>query len=50
MLNGSRGYFDAARVSLVRPTSRGCTIEAACWFREAMGLGASYTTTAHKRA
>ncbi|MCP5110705.1 MAG: hypothetical protein GY953_07720 [bacterium] len=47
VLNGSRGYFDAARVSLVRPSYRGFTIEAAYWFSKAMDLGASYTNTAY---
>lgn len=47
VLNGSRGYFDAGRVSLVAPRSHGFTIDAAYWFSKAIDLGASYTNTAY---
>ncbi len=47
VLNGSRGYYDAARVSLVLPRWRGLSVETAYWFSKAMDLGASYTNTAH---
>jgi len=44
--NGSRGYYDAARASLVlRPWHR-FTMDASYWFSKALDLGASYTNTA----
>lgn len=46
VLNGSRGYFDAARIALVAPGWRGLSIDAAYWFGKAMDLGSSYTNTA----
>jgi hypothetical protein len=47
VLNGSRGYFDAARVSLVVPRWRGFSIDASYWFSKALDLGSSYTNTAY---
>jgi hypothetical protein len=47
VLNGSRGYFDAARVSLVVPRWRGVQLNASYWFSKAMDLGSSYTNTAY---
>jgi len=47
VLNGSRGYFDAARVRLVGPRVHGLTMEAAYWFSKAMDLGADYANTAY---
>jgi hypothetical protein len=47
VLNGSRGYFDAARAALVLPRVHGFTMEAAYWFSKAMDLGADYTNTAY---
>jgi hypothetical protein len=47
VLNGSRGYFDAARVRLVGPRVHGFTVEAAYWFSKAMDLGADYANTAY---
>jgi hypothetical protein len=47
VLNGSRGYFDAARATLVAPRVRGFTFEAAYWFSKALDLGADYTNTAY---
>jgi hypothetical protein len=46
VLNGSRGYYDAARVSLIAPRWKGFTIDAAYWFSKALDLGADYTNTA----
>lgn len=48
VVNGSRGYFDAGRVSLILPAWRGLTIDTAYWFSKAMDLGSSYTNTAHE--
>ncbi len=45
-LNGSRAYFDAARVSLVLPQKRGVSVDAAYWFGKAIDAGANYTNTA----
>ncbi len=47
-VNGSRGYFDAARVSLVMTNWRGLTVDASYWFSKAIDLGASYTNTANE--
>jgi hypothetical protein len=44
--NGSRGYFDAARVSLVFPRWHGMSSEAAYWFSKAIDLGGNYTNPA----
>jgi len=51
VVNASRGYFDAARVSLVLadwPKLRGLNIDASYWFSKAIDLGASYTNTANE--
>ncbi len=47
VLNGSRGYFDAGRVTLVAPSVKGFTLDTAYWFSKAMDLGADYTNTAY---
>jgi hypothetical protein len=47
VLNGSRGYFDAFRASVVVPRWRGVSVDASYWFSKAMDLGASYTNTAY---
>lgn len=47
-VNGSRGYFDAARASLVMTNWRGLTMDASYWFSKAIDLGASYTNTANE--
>ncbi|MCS7044291.1 MAG: heparinase II/III-family protein [Bryobacteraceae bacterium] len=47
VLNGSRGYYDAARVTLVIPQWRGLSFESAYWFSKAMDLGSAYTNTAY---
>jgi hypothetical protein len=46
VLNGSRGYFDAGRVSLVVPRWRGLSLDASYWLSKAIDLGSSYTNTA----
>ncbi|MBM3764757.1 MAG: hypothetical protein FJW32_05135 [Acidobacteria bacterium] len=45
-VNGSHGYFDAARISLVLPRWRGLNLETAYWFSKAIDTGAAYTNTA----
>jgi hypothetical protein len=47
VLNGSDGYYDAARVSLAVPRWRGLSLDASYWFSKAIDLGASYTNTAY---
>ena len=39
----SRGYFDAARISLVFPRRHGLTFDASYWFSKALDLGGNYT-------
>ncbi|MCP5117988.1 MAG: TonB-dependent receptor, partial [bacterium] len=47
--NGSRGYFDAAKVTLRLPSRKGFTIDASYWFSKAIDLGSDYTGTAAGR-
>jgi len=47
--NGSRGYYDAAKVTLRIPSSAGFTVETSYWFSKAIDLGADYTNTAFQR-
>ncbi len=44
--NGSRGYFDAGRVTLAAPNWRGLSLNASYWLSKSLDLGASYTNTA----
>lgn len=46
IVNGSRGYYDAARVTLAVPRWKGLSLDAAYWFSKAIDLGSSYTNTA----
>jgi hypothetical protein len=48
VLNASRGYFDAARVSFVLPGWKGLNVDASYWFSKAIDLGSSYTNTANE--
>lgn len=45
VLNGSRAFYDAARVSVIIPQWRGWTLEASYWFSKAIDLGGDYSTT-----
>jgi hypothetical protein len=47
VINASRGYFDAARISLVVPQWRRLSVDASYWFSKALDLGSSYTNTAY---
>ena len=49
ILNGSRGYFDAAKVTLRIPRWAGLTVDASYWFSKAIDLGSDYTNTAWGR-
>lgn len=44
--NGSRGYFDAGRVTLAAPNWRGLSMNASYWFSKSLDIGSSYTNTA----
>ncbi len=47
--NTSRGYFDAAKVTLTVPRWRGLTAEVSYWFSKALDLGSNYTNTAQDK-
>ena len=47
VLNGSRGFYDAARVTLLAPRFHGLSLDTAYWFSKAIDLGADYTNTAY---
>ena len=49
ILNGSRAYFDAARVTLTVPRWHGLSSETSYWFSKAMDLGANYSSTGNSR-
>lgn len=46
VLNASRGYYDAARISVVMNEWRGLSLDTCYWWRNAFDLGGSYTNTA----
>ena len=45
-MNGSFGYFDAARVTAVVRSWQGLSVDASYWFSKAIDLGTNYTNTA----
>ena len=45
--NASRGYFDAARISVVVPRWHGVTLDTSYWFSKALDTGGSYTNQAN---
>ena len=47
VLNGSRGYFDAARATLIAPRFHGLSLETVYTFSKAIDLGSDYTNTAY---
>jgi hypothetical protein len=49
ILNGSRGFYDAAKVTLRVPSWAGLNIDASYWWSKAIDLGADYTGTAAGR-
>ena len=49
VLNGSRGYFDAAKIVLTVPNWRGLTVGASYWWSKAIDLGNSFSNTASGR-
>ena len=50
VLNGSRGYFDAAKVVLTIPTWKGLNMEASYWWSKAIDLGNDFSNTASGRS
>ena len=49
ILNGSRGYYDAAKVHLTARRWHGLSLDASYWFSKAIDLGANYSSTADRR-
>ena len=47
VVNGSRGYFDAGRASVIFSGWKGFTTDASYWFSKAIDLGANYLNTAY---
>ena len=45
IINSSRGYFDAARATLIVPDWKGLSVDASYWFSKAIDLGTGYTNT-----
>lgn len=50
VLNGSRGYFDAAKAVLSMPHWKGLTLEASYWWSKAIDLGNDFSGTASGRS
>ncbi len=46
LVNASRGYYDAGKVTLVVPRWRRLSLDVAYWFSKAIDLGSDYTNTA----
>ncbi len=49
ILNGSRGYFDAATAVLRTPGWKGLSLDASYWFSKAIDLGNNFANTASGR-
>jgi len=49
ILNGSRGYFDAAKAMLRLPNWKGLSLDASYWFSKAIDLGNNFSNTASGR-
>jgi hypothetical protein len=49
VLNGSFGYYDAARVEFILRAWKGLSFDTSYWFSKAIDLGANYTNTAAGR-
>jgi hypothetical protein len=45
IVNSSRGYFDAARATLILPRWKGITLDTSYWLSKAIDLGGGYTNT-----
>ena len=49
VLNGSIGYYDAAKVTLRVPSRSGISLDVSYWLSKAIDLGSNYTNTASGR-
>ena len=49
ILNGSRAFFDAARITLTGRRWKGLSLETSYWFSKAIDLGANYSSTGGSR-
>ena len=49
IINGSRGYYDAAKITLNVPRWAGLSLDASYWFSKAIDLGSDYANTASGR-
>ena len=49
ILNGSRAYFDAARITLTGRRWHGLSLDTSYWFSKAIDLGANYSSTGNSR-
>jgi len=49
VLNGSRAFFDAAKITLRMPRWAGLSVNASYWWSKAIDLGADYTNTGFGR-
>jgi hypothetical protein len=45
LVNSSRAYFDAGRLTLIVPRSRGFNLDVSYWFSKSIDLGNDYTST-----
>ncbi|MBL8240666.1 MAG: hypothetical protein JNM66_24825 [Bryobacterales bacterium] len=45
LLNASRAYYDAAKVTVLLPRKHGLTADVSYWFSKALDLGNDYTST-----
>jgi len=45
LLNASRGYYDAGRITVLVPRKKGITADISYWFSKAIDLGNDYTST-----
>ncbi len=50
VLNGSRGYFDAAKAVLTVPNWKGVSLESSYWWSKAIDLGNDFSNTASGRS
>lgn len=48
VVNSSRGYFDAGRISVIIPNWHGISLDASYWLSKALDLGSDYTNTANE--
>ena len=49
VINASRGYYDAAKITLRIPSWNGLSLDASYWWSKAIDLGTDYANTAFQR-